>query len=122
MLRTTLAPSEPAANAAVLRDVGMSRSAARAEKSYPGWTDEALGFVEEYARDHAEFAGEDVREASRGIVPEPPHLRSWGSVMTRAAREGFIEKTDRVRPARNPNVHCGNVNIWRSQICMAEAA
>ena len=69
--------------------------------------------AEQYAQQHPRFTSEDVREASAGIVPVPPHLRAWGGIFTRLAKAGITERAG-YDNARAPNVHCSIVTVWRS--------
>lgn len=99
------------------RDLGISRALQHAEKVEPGWQDRALAFLLDYAETHETFSGESVRQASRGIVPEPPHLRAWGSVIMAGARRGWIRKIGYVQ-VTNPAAHQANAALWRSVIFM----
>jgi len=98
-----------------LRDAGISQAAQHAEKHVTGWRERAMAFCKDYARRHGNFSCEDMRQAARGIVPEPPHLRAWGSVMVEAAKQGIIYQAGYIQVA-NPAAHRANAALWRSKI------
>ena len=98
-----------------LKEEGMKRAIQHAEIIEPNWQEMALRFLETFAHNHLVFTGEDVRNASSGIVPEPPCLRSWGSVIRTAANRGWIEQIGTVK-VRNARAHCANAARWYSRI------
>ncbi len=98
-----------------LRDQGIQRALNHANQAKKNWQEMAFRFLVEYARQHDEFSGEEVREASRGSVPEPPSLRAWGWPLIRAAKEGIIEQIGYVQ-VKNPAAHRANAALWRSKI------
>lgn len=98
-----------------LRDRGMQQAVDHADQVEVGWSDIALKFVMYYALNNRTFSGEQVRAASRGLVPEPPHLRAWGGVMMKAAKMAIIRKCGYVQ-VENPNAHKATAALWRSNI------
>lgn len=96
-----------------LRDRGIERAVDHADREIPSWSDVALEYVRQYARNHGEFLSEEPRQyaESRGL-PDPPDKRAWGAVMLRAARAGYIRKIGYAQ-ANDPRVH-GSINtLWR---------
>lgn len=94
-----------------LRDQGMARATAHADREVPLWSHQAYHFLRSYARYHEQFMAEDVRMASRGVIDEPPSARAWGSVFARAARAGFITRAG-YRSVKNVKAHCTPATVW----------
>lgn len=97
------------------RDEGIARAAQHADDVTPKWSDRAFGMLSDYVKASDEaFTSEDVRVYAAGReLPEPPHLRAWGGVFQRAARQGLIVK-DGHTTARAVHVHCSIVALWRA--------
>lgn len=95
---------------------GMERAADHAERDAPGWRDQALEYVRQYATEHYEFMCEAARRYAegRGIGP-PPDKRAWGAVMVKAARAGYVQKIG-FACATDPKVHMNPAGLWRSRI------
>lgn len=96
-----------------LRDHGIEQATRHANDECQNWSDQAFEFLKRYVVDVAEFQAEDVRQASIGQVPEPPHLRAWGSVIIRAAKRNIIKKVG-IAAVTNPTAHCANAAVWRA--------
>lgn len=94
-----------------LMDEGIKKSLAHADKVNDGWSDLAYGFLVKFIKGHRQFTNEEIRSASKGIVPEPPSNCAWGGVMVRAKRSGIIEKAGYVT-SKNPARHCAPVSVW----------
>lgn len=84
-------------------DVGIERSAARADRVLPGWTDRAAEAVRESLGTGGmgwlllcnEFTIEELRETIKHNstpLDEPPDARAWGHVTRRAVKLGYIER------------------------------
>lgn len=58
------------------------------------------------------FTTEEVREMGRGILPDPPNLKSWGAVMAGLARRNKIRRVGFVR-AKSKSVHSMHVTLWK---------
>lgn len=99
------------------RDKGMGQAVDHANMEHLAWSDRALAFVHMYALEHQEFTCELVRNyaESRGM-PKPPSERAWGHPMRAAAKNRWIEKTERRMVAIDPRVHCNELKVWRSLI------
>lgn len=83
--------------AATRADLGVERSAARAERVAPGWIDKAADMLRIAAcilgsRHKAEFTVEDLRELVHDALQQPPDLRAWGAATRAAVAKGFIER------------------------------
>ena len=96
-------------------DQGMGRALDRAERQTPAWGEIAYRFIEEYARQHAEFPGWVVVKSAAVTVnfPEPPTEKAWGAVIKRAARARVIERAGTVK---DPNRHGNPIPLWRSLV------
>lgn len=106
-----------AATAAQLAEQGMNLAADHADAVDPNWTNRAFGMLEQYARTHYEFMGEDVRQWAHdeGGLPLPPDGRAWGFVIVRGLKEGLYECVG-YRKTRIPPAHATPRAIWRSAI------
>lgn len=70
-----------------LKQEGMKRSLESAERANPGWGDIAFKFLCEFIeKTRWDFQTEEVREASKGIVPIPAHGRAWGSIVSKSGK------------------------------------
>jgi hypothetical protein len=80
-----------------------------AEKAF-----DALLSIIKKLRSGTEVTCESLRVMAeyKGITA-PRDKRSWGPVMMRAGREGYLIKTDRVTPAVDPRVHANPIAIGR---------
>ena len=99
-----------------LKKKGMTRAVKHAEDLHPDWQKKALDFLYIYLKNHSighRFSGEMVRVESKGIVPTPPHLRSWGAVFLNASRRGWIKKVGHVTVS-NPSAHACFASEWES--------
>lgn len=115
------APIAPRPTAQQLADDGMMRAADHADAVEEGWSERAYSMLLDYAAEHYEFMGEDVRSwAHSAGLPQPPDGRAWGAVVLRASKAKLII-VDRYRKTRIPPAHATPRAVWRSQI-FAEAA
>lgn len=93
------------------RDIGIERAARHATRIDPEWLEKAFAFVRQYAENHDRFLTEDIRAASRGVVPVTENEKAWGAVMQRAARAGVLAPAG-YAPAKTSN--CSPKVLWRS--------
>lgn len=98
-------------------ELGMARSASRAERVRPGWHDEALEAVRVFATDHRTFLAEQVRKVCP--IPSGADGRAFGAVIQEAKRKGWIAK-EGAAPATSSNLSLKV--LWRSLICAKETA
>jgi hypothetical protein len=99
-----------------LRDEGIDRAVAHADRVTPKWSERAYEGLRRfmvYVSGKDEFTSEHVRYFAEGWgLPSPPDKRAWGVVMMRAARAGLIRKTGRFTTSRNPNCHKMPKALW----------
>lgn len=95
-----------------LRDKGIKVAITNVNTKVPNWSEIAYGFLIGYIRFHREFMAEDCREASKGIVPEPPSKRAWGAVIVRAKIEGLIKSVG-FRNVTNAKAHRTPASVWQ---------
>lgn len=76
------------------RDRGIKASAQHAERSAPGWRDQALEQLKRYlkTRKQAPFLTEDFVLWIRFRIKDPPDGRAWGNVMRAAAARKLVKK------------------------------
>jgi hypothetical protein len=98
-----------------LRDDGIDRAVAHADRVTPKWSQMAYEELRAFLIHTGlhEFTSEHVRDFAEawGFV-SPPDKRAWGGVMMRAARAGLIRKTRRFTPSMNPNSHKMPKALW----------
>jgi hypothetical protein len=90
------------------RDKALERVDRAADADWKTW---ALSAVERTAVRLETFISDDVWESGLEATRED---RALGPVLLRAARFGWITKTDRVRPSRRS--HGSGKPVWRSNI------
>jgi hypothetical protein len=99
------------------RDEGMKQALDHANELYEDWEKIALDFLEGFAKINGKFMVEDCRYASQGVVPQPPSARSWGSIILKANRKGWVYKVKgEIEPVKNVKAHRANAQVWRSSI------
>lgn len=97
------------------RDAGMEQALAHAEAEHPQWGTLAYLFLSRFASKHKTFISEDVSDASiEWGMCQPPTLRSWGSIYTRAQRNGLI--VDVGDTGRSRCRHASKTILWHSNI------
>jgi hypothetical protein len=101
----------PKSTGKLLRDVGINNSVMHADLVNKNWSDDAYNFLLQYINSNKEFMAEELRASSKGIVPDPPSLRAWGSVIVRAVKSGLITRTE-YRNVSNPKAHCTPASVW----------
>lgn len=103
---------EPVNTAEYYRDRGMRKAVDHADMVTDNWSERAYNFLREYIKTNQVFMTENVREASKGMVPEPPSHRAWGAIIVRAAKEGLIRKVG-YQSVMNKKAHCTPASLWQ---------
>lgn len=100
------------------RDNGIKRAIDHANAEILDWETMAYNFFVNVFLKHNKgiFQCEDFRAACKGVVPDPPSLRAYGGIITRAKYAGLIIKAGPPKPVKNPNAHLANASVWRSLI------
>jgi hypothetical protein len=83
------------------------------------WSKIALKFLYAYARKHEIFSAEMVRNAADEKVPRPASLRSWGAIMIKGSKLGWIKQCGFTKVI-NPKAHMANATIWESCLMKGE--
>ena len=100
---------------AMLRDQGINKAIDHANRIEDSWSDIAFTFLRSYMINHRMFMIEEVREASKGIVPEPPSTRAWGGIVVKAVKQGLITRVG-FKNVKNAKAHCTPASLWMSLI------
>lgn len=95
-------------DATLRRDDGMARADDHAS---PRWKREAWDFLMAYLVDHVDLFVDDLWDAG---LPHTDEDRALGPLFSRAARNGFIEKTGEYRKSVRSNLT--EKPVWRSRI------
>lgn len=99
-----------------LANEAMQRVARNADANEPGWTTNAISWIDAYARKNPgrDFTCVDVRGYAKGLGFVVPHdNRAWGSPMKEAAKLGIIRKNGATY-STDPKHHKGYISNWRS--------
>lgn len=88
------------------------------EHADPDWKEIAYRAIVWLARVYSEFTTDDVWDAMVRWYPQATthEPRALGAIMRKAARNGVIEKTDRVRESIRPVCHRNPKAVWRSRV------
>jgi hypothetical protein len=97
------------------KEAGMKRAVDHANAVHDEWEEMAFSFFLNVFLKHHKgvFMCEQVRLTSEGVVPDPPSLRAWGGIITRAKFKGFIVKAGPPRPVKNPKAQMAFAQPWK---------
>lgn len=96
------------------RDVGMNRARAANDDKDPLWRKETLEVFRKAALDH-EFVYPDLLR--RRGAREPIHPNAWGSIWTKAKKQGWIQEAPgKRRKSERPPAHAKKQVVYRSLI------
>ena len=94
-----------------LRDKGIQQAINHADEVQPLWSEQAYNCLLNYIRYNDEFMTEDVREASKNQLSEPPSARAWGGIIVKAVKCGLIYRKG-FKNVSNVKAHCTPASIW----------
>lgn len=97
-------------------DAGMTVAASHADRTYSGWSDDAVEFFALFARRSGDnpFMTEEVRAWAEKLgFPPPPDSRAWGHVAKRAAISGAVRKIGYDKQ-RSATCHGSPKTLWVS--------
>lgn len=97
-----------------LRDQGIRRAINHANAVERDWDTMAYEFFTNVFLKHhkGEFQCEQFRAACKGVVPDPPSLRAYGGIITRAKFEKLIVKAGPPRAVKNPKAQMAFAAVW----------
>lgn len=95
------------------RDKGIEQSLNHANEVHSEWSVKAYNFLLKFIQSNDEFMTEQVREASKDEVPEPPSKRAWGGIIVKARSKGLIERIG-FKSVSNVNAHCTPATYWKT--------
>lgn len=98
------------------RDRGIERAATGAAQVDAEWAERMFEAVAICATALPEFICDDVWTFASAEDRAFPRPKALGAVILRAARRGWIARTDRVRLTANARRHRSPVPVWRSLI------
>lgn len=94
---------------------GMAQAEANADDA---WSKLMLQLVYTVCKEQLLFTSDDVFDHYEAI-PNPPKThdaRAFGTVMQKAAKNGWCEKTNTTRESRRKSLHASPRAIWRSKL------
>jgi len=94
-----------------LRDKGIQKAEDHANEVIENWSGFAYNFLLDQINNGKPFMVEDIRDAAKGIIPDPPSLRAWGSIVVKAARNGEIKRIG-YHKVRNARAHSTPASVW----------
>jgi hypothetical protein len=84
----------------------------------PEWMQMMLGHVRAVATTTPEFTTDAVFDYAQRVAsaddPVTHELRAMGAVMTRAAKEGFVVRTEAYHKSKRKSCHNRPLAVWRS--------
>jgi hypothetical protein len=95
----------------ILRDKGIQQAINHADQVKPLWSEQAYNCLLNYIRYNDEFMTEDVREASKHQLSEPPSARAWGGIIVKAVKCGLIYRKG-FKNVSNVKAHCTPATLW----------
>lgn len=97
----------------IAKQQGMTAASEHAETIIPGWNQMAYDKLKEFCTFRlGPFLMEDFRQwAEPSGLPSPPHLRAYGSIAIKAARDGFIKKIGYAK-VTNAKAHQATASVW----------
>lgn len=95
-----------------LKKQGINKAITSADIKNSNWSEIAYSFLKEFIKNNDEFMVEEVRIASKDIVPEPPSKRAWGSIILKAKKENLV-KHIKYNQVQNPSAHMANASVWK---------
>ena len=82
----------------------------------PVWMQHALGIAHDLSLTQAAFTADDIWEKLDDLDVETHDNRAMGAVMTEAARQGWVHRTDNTVLSRRPINHRRPVRVWTSLV------
>lgn len=96
-----------------LKEAGMKRSLATAERVNPGWGEKCFAWLKVFIADQeGPFKVEAFREWGKNVIPSPPSLRAFGPIVSRAKKEGLIKHVGYTQ-VENPKAHRATSSLWQ---------
>lgn len=86
------------------------------QNANPEWKEAALKAVQHRARHCASVTSNDVFDDLEQLGLHTHENRALGAVFQKAARNGWIIKTNRTIPSTRKTRHNGDVRVWASQL------
>ena len=90
---------------------GIIQAVDNANKKTENWSDLAFIFLSKFIKTNKVFMTEEVRNASKDFIPEPPSNRAWGGIVVKAKNAGLI-KHNGYSQVKNPKAHRANASVW----------
>ena len=92
-----------------LKEAGIKRSS---DNAGTNWNNQADITLCEFIKLTKKFQTEDFRAfAVKEGLPNPPHLRAFGSVVVRAVKRGLIKSVG-TEKVTNPRAHNAFATVW----------
>ena len=95
------------------RNKGIEQALNHANEVHSEWSVKAYNFLLKFIQNNDEFMTEQVREASKDEVPEPPSKKAWGGIVVRAKKQGLIQSIG-FRSVSNIKAHATPATLWKT--------
>lgn len=96
-----------------LKELGIQKSLDTAERVKPGWSDQCYRFFKIWIKKQTKpFKVESFRESVRGVINDPPSLRTFGAIVIRAKKDKLIKHVGYTQ-VDNPKAHKANISLWK---------
>jgi len=93
-----------------LKEQGMKQALDNANAHHEKWGDRALEYLKVFPENR--FMVEDLRFwAYKHGLPEPPHERAWGGVISKANKQDIV-RHDGYQQVKAPGSHQAIASVW----------
>lgn len=86
-----------------------------ANRKIKNWSTDAISFLREFCLNNKYFTTAEMRKASSEIVQQPSELRAWGSVIRKASKMKWIEKSG-FKEVEYENSNNSFMTVWKSNL------
>lgn len=97
-----------------LKNIGMAMAEDHANEVSPNWSERCFELLKKYLKINKEpFMTEYFRQWTEDKLPEPPSKRVFGSIISKANKQGLIKHCG-YAPTTNYKAHKTPASVWRA--------